>query len=100
MNYLQHIGAAQNSKASCADLRMLVSGVDALVREIVGRDIVSACYARGKTLFILDNTQERCPYKVNWEDIKSRTCSAAECAFAPIYWRCLRWQEPAGSGAS
>ena len=61
MNYLQHIGAAQNSKASCADLRMLVSGVDALVREIVGRDIVSACYARGKTLFILDNTQENAP---------------------------------------
>ena len=58
MNYLQYISTIPHFNLPCASLRFLVSGVDASVRQIVGQDIVSSCSSHGKTLFIVDNTQE------------------------------------------
>lgn len=39
------------------NVRFLVSGVDARVRQIVGQNIVASAYDRDMTLFIVDNTQ-------------------------------------------
>ena len=57
VNYLQYIGSVQQSCITCPNVRFLVSGVDTKVRQIVGQNIVSSAYDRGKTLFIVDNTQ-------------------------------------------
>ena len=57
MNYLQYIGSVWVGHRPDALPRFLVSGVDTGVRQIVGRDIVQFCRARGKLLFLLDNTQ-------------------------------------------
>lgn len=54
VNYLQYIGSVQQS---AANVRFLVSGVDARVRQIVGQNIIASAYDRGKTLFVVDNTQ-------------------------------------------
>lgn len=56
-NYLQYIGSVRQDRIPLSHERFLVSGADAKVRSIVARDIVSAAYARGKALFIVDNTQ-------------------------------------------
>jgi len=42
---------------NAANVRFLVSGVDSKVRQIVGQNIVSSAYDRGKTMFVVDNTQ-------------------------------------------
>ena len=57
VNYLQYIGSVQQGGAPFPNVRFLVSGVDATVRQIVGQNIVTAAYDRGMTLFIVDNTQ-------------------------------------------
>lgn len=55
-NYLQHIQSVYSKQPGLGDYRFLVSGVDTLVRQVVGRQIVSSCYAKQKVLLILDNT--------------------------------------------
>lgn len=57
VNYLQYIGSVRQDGAIFPDVRFLVSGVDSKVRQIVGENIVSSSYDRGKILFIVDNTQ-------------------------------------------
>ena len=57
VNYLQYIGSVQQGGVAGPNVRFLVSGVDPRVRQIVGQNIVSSAYNRGKTLFIVDNTQ-------------------------------------------
>ena len=54
VNYLQYIGSVQQSGITFPNVRFLVSGVDTKVRQIVGQNIVSSAYDRGKTLFIVD----------------------------------------------
>lgn len=57
VNYLQYIGFVQHDNVAFPNVRFLVSGVDAKVRQIVGQNIVASAYDRGMTLFIVDNTQ-------------------------------------------
>lgn len=57
VNYLQYIGSVQQGAAAFPNVRFLVSGVDARVRQIVGQNIIASAYDRGKTLFVVDNTQ-------------------------------------------
>lgn len=57
VNYLQYIGSVQQGGTMFSHMRFLVSGGDARVHQVVGRNIVSDTYNRGKTLFIVDNTQ-------------------------------------------
>lgn len=57
VNYLQYIGSVQQGGVTFPNVRFLVSGVDSKVRQIVGQNIVSSAYDRGKTLFVVDNTQ-------------------------------------------
>lgn len=58
MNYLQYIGSRYDADPSVyPEIRFLVSGADPEVRQIVGQNIVSSCYARGMTLFVVDNTR-------------------------------------------
>ena len=57
VNYLQYIGSVQHDNVAFPNVRFLVSGVDAKVRQIVGQNIVASAYDRGMTLFIVDNTQ-------------------------------------------
>lgn len=57
VNYLQYIGSVQQGGTMLPNVRFLVSGVDARVRQIVGQNIVASAYDRGMTLFIVDNTQ-------------------------------------------
>lgn len=57
VNYLQYIGSVQQGGTMFSNVRFLVSGVDARVRQIVGQNIVTSAYDRGMTLFIVDNTQ-------------------------------------------
>ena len=57
VNYLQYIGSVQQGGVTFPNMRFLVSGVDSKVRQIVGQNIVSSAYDRGKTLFVVDNTQ-------------------------------------------
>ena len=57
VNYLQYIGSVQQGGVTFPNVRFLVSGVDSRVRQIVGQNIVSSAYDRGKTLFVVDNTQ-------------------------------------------
>lgn len=57
VNYLQYIGSVQQGGGTFPNVRFLVSGVDSKVHQIVGQNIVSSAYDRGKTLFVVDNTQ-------------------------------------------
>lgn len=57
VNYLQYIGSVQQGGTMFLNVRFLVSGVDARVRQIVGQNIVASAYDRDMTLFIVDNTQ-------------------------------------------
>lgn len=57
VNYLQYINSVQQSAAAVSNVRFLVSGIDARVRQIVGQNIIASAYNRGKTLFVVDNTQ-------------------------------------------
>lgn len=57
VNYLQYIGSVQQGGTMFPNVRFLVSGVDARVRQIVGQNIVASAYDRDMTLFIVDNTQ-------------------------------------------
>ena len=57
VNYLQYIGSVQQGGVTFPNVRFLVSGVDSRVRQIVGQNIVASAYERGKTMFIVDNTQ-------------------------------------------
>ena len=57
VNHLQYIGSVQQGGTMFPNVRFLVSGVDARVRQIVGQNIVASAYDRGMTLFIVDNTQ-------------------------------------------
>ncbi len=57
VNYLQYIGSVQQGGTMFPNVRFLVSGVDARVRQIVGQNIVASAYDRGMTLFIVNNTQ-------------------------------------------
>lgn len=57
VNYLQYIGSVQQDAAAFPNVRFLVSGIDARVRQIVGQNIIASAYDRGKTLFVVDNTQ-------------------------------------------
>lgn len=57
VNYLQYIGSVQQGAAAFPNVRFLVSGVDARVRQIVGQNIIASTYDSGKTLFVVDNTQ-------------------------------------------
>lgn len=58
VNYLQYISSVhQTDQTAYPNMRFLVSGVDAGVRETVGRNIVTSCCSRGKAMFIADNTQ-------------------------------------------
>ena len=55
MNYLQYI---RQTAPSITNVRFLVSGMDGRVRQAIGQHIVSSCWERGKTMFIMDNTQK------------------------------------------
>lgn len=58
VNYLQYISSVHRTdQTAYPSMRFLVSGVDAGVREAVGRNIVTSCRSCGKTMFIVDNTQ-------------------------------------------
>lgn len=57
VNYLQYIDSVQQGRVTFPNVRFLVSGIDATVRQIVGQNIVASAYERGMTLFIVDNTQ-------------------------------------------
>ena len=57
VNYLQYIGSVQQGGITFPNVRFLVSGIDSKVRQIVGQNIVASAYERGKTMFIVDNTQ-------------------------------------------
>lgn len=57
VNYLQYIGSVQQGSVTFPNVRFLVSGVDSKVRQIVGQNIISSAYDRGKTLFVVDSTQ-------------------------------------------
>lgn len=59
VNYLQYIESVQpnGTHIPFPFLRFLVSGADADVHQIVGQNIISSAYGRGKTLFVVDNTQ-------------------------------------------
>lgn len=57
VNYLQYIGSVQQGGTTFPNVRFLVSGIDSKVRQIVGQNIVASAYERGKTMFIVDNTQ-------------------------------------------
>ena len=57
VNYLQYIGSVQQGGVTFPNVRFLVSGVDSRARQIVGQNIVSSAYDRGKILFVVDNTQ-------------------------------------------
>lgn len=57
MNYLQFIDSIQQNQPALSGLRFLVSGVDSRVRRIIGQDILSSSFARGKTLLVVNNIQ-------------------------------------------
>ncbi len=57
MNYLQYIGSICHATTQFPQVRFLVSGVDALVKQVVCKNIVISTYNNGKTLFVVDNTQ-------------------------------------------
>lgn len=54
MNYLQYIASAQQTPVTPL---FLVSGADAMVSDIIWRNMIDAAYHQNKTLFIIDNTQ-------------------------------------------
>ena len=56
VNYLQYINDLQQGGVTFPNVRFLVSGIDAKVRQVVGQNIVASTYSRGMTLFIVDNT--------------------------------------------
>ena len=62
-NYLQYIASMQQGKPKPHKINVLVSGQDINVKTIVGNNIVSSAYDRGKTLLIIDNTQRDSPLK-------------------------------------
>lgn len=57
MNYLQYIGSVHHTTTQFPQTRFLVSGIDALVKQVVCQNIVASAYNSGKTLFVVDNTQ-------------------------------------------
>lgn len=57
VNYLQYISSLQQSGQIIPNNRFLVSGLDRYVRRTICEQITSTCHSRGKTLFIVDNTQ-------------------------------------------
>lgn len=61
MNYLQYIDLVNPGSPLNSGTRFLVSGVDPVVRSTVGRHIVDSCRREGKTLFVVDNTQNTAP---------------------------------------
>ncbi len=56
MNYLQYIGSVHHTTDQFPQVRFLVSGIDALVKQVVCQNIVTSTYNNEKTLFIVDNT--------------------------------------------
>ena len=69
-NYLQYVRSARRARPDLSGCRFLVSGVDARVRQSVGSHIVSACYAAGKTLFLLDNTRGETDFSLGLGDYR------------------------------
>ena len=57
MNYLQYIGSVHQTSTQFPQTRFLVSGIDGLVKQVVCQNIVVSTYNSGKTLFVVDNTQ-------------------------------------------
>ena len=57
MNYLQYIGSVHQTSTQFPQTRFLVSGIDGLVKQVVCQNIVASTYNSGKTLFVVDNTQ-------------------------------------------
>lgn len=57
MNYLQFIDSIQQNQPALSGLHFLVSGVDSRVRCIIGQDILSSSFARGKILLVVNNIQ-------------------------------------------
>ena len=57
VNYLQYISSVHQTDQTHPNIHFLVSGVDTQVRRIIGQNIITSCYAQGKTLFMIDNTQ-------------------------------------------
>ena len=53
VNYLQYIGSVQQGGVTFPNVRFLVSGVDSKVRQIVGQNIVSSAYDRGRPCSLL-----------------------------------------------
>lgn len=56
MNYLQYINSVSRPAGNVTD-NYLVSGIDPLVRQVIGQQLVNTAYSAGRILFILDNTQ-------------------------------------------
>ena len=56
MNYLQYIGAVNQSNNQLAQISFLVSGADVTVSDMIEQNIIDTAYNRHKTLFIIDNT--------------------------------------------
>ena len=65
MNYLQYIGSVSHNNP-IAGIRFLVSGVDSEVRTLVGENVVSSAYNRGKTLLVIDNTQRNSDMRIGF----------------------------------
>lgn len=57
VDYMQYIDSVQQEGARLPCVRFLVSGVDVKVRQTIGQNIIHSAYDKGKTLFIMDNTQ-------------------------------------------
>ncbi len=55
MDYLQYIHTVNQN--CLLPNRFLVSGADSFVRQTIGQNVVASAYNSGKTLFIMDNTQ-------------------------------------------
>lgn len=57
MNYLQYIHSFDRGNPGTACPPFLVSGVDSVVRQVVGESLLQACHAGDKPLILVDNIQ-------------------------------------------